>query len=410
MSAQPDKSVMPSSPRVIDSVTSSVTPEQAFESVDLTDPSSVIQNAYENVAKGAQSLQEAVKAKAKAKHVGTDPKYLIYLDTDNAKLLKEFLQKFAQMRVNLKGRDMMNMELANPEIISNSPSISKDRALTKLLGLAKRVLKDETSDERNQIEGLYAYFAERARSFMFYPVSELLKNSPIDSIKCDLYHTQNKMMIASCKITGINDDLLLAVEVRVPAQKEGDEDSIAYIGISPFESLRPKIQAKPSDIATIGSELYARSSSPDKTSHFDANLDIGVSDKVSKAKEKVISSAQSQIPYISEIAAKVGQSLTGQTGQIGQTGQTGQTAGSMNSTTSSEVSSTPRDYSSAGLIMRGGAQTTRRIAGLRNTNTVPVPQTEIDNRLQELLDQSKSKSKSKNNQSSSSEAAQGLCE
>ena len=393
----------------IHSVTSALTPEQAFQSVDLTDPSSVVQSIHTS-----EAMQKVKKA----------PKYLVYLDTTNAKILKELMEMFARVKTTLQGRDMINMEIANPEIVDVSKAKSKDSAMTKLLGLAKKILSNDASDERNQIESLYAYYAERARSYMFYSVSDLLKNSPVSSIECDLYHVQKDAMITQCKVAGINDDLTLAIEVRVPSGSE--DDSVVYVGVSPFESLKPKVDTTVHDTTAVVANVVSRISritSPDKGSHFEATADLELSDGGQSMLDRVghASHASHALPYISEMA----ESLKASSQNQSQSGQNVQTGGASShnsesttvtsatpatpatpatSTTSSESTessySTPRIYSSAG-VMRGGAYSTDAVG----KHADPQVQTEIDKKLKELLDQSKTV-----NGSSSSGPAPGLCE
>lgn len=229
-------------PKVIDSVTSTITPEQALDSIDLTDPSTFIRTSsrLNEVKSNLNSQTEMTESERSQIMINEkDPDYLIYLDRKNAMLLKKLLIRFDKIKSELQARDMVNMELLNPDSVPESP----DYNLARLMAQALTLLKHENSEEKNQVMNLYAYYAERAKSFMFFLVSDLLKGTSHPEIRCDLKILKTNTTIKNCRIVGINNILFLAVEIKVnksnPNNTSGEE-LISYVGVSPYISLRAK--------------------------------------------------------------------------------------------------------------------------------------------------------------------------
>jgi len=207
----------------------------------------------------------------------SDIDFLIYVDTNNAIRLKNFLKQFIDEKSNLDPRNMVNMELENPSSIPKS----NDKALAKLLAQAVSLLKNDNSNsnEKRQITNLYLYYAERANSYMFYQLSDIsasLKNSPI---MCDLYVIKTKKTIMGCRIIGINNELYMAVEIKI---KDAEPK---YIGISPSKSIRGKSDqpivsavqsAQPAQPVPNAVDeqtmiiINRKITSPDKSSYFSA--------------------------------------------------------------------------------------------------------------------------------------------
>jgi hypothetical protein len=468
-------------PIVIDSVTSTVTPEQAFESVDLTDPSVFIKtsNQSSNMIGGAKTSVSSSGAKSGAKsgsksepgasgteYVTTDtgsesltsdsavsldqtPDYYIYLDYKNALLFKELLFTFLKMKSDLQARSMVNMEPLNPE----SSQESADNHLAKLMAQALTLLKKENSDEKNQIMSLYTYYAERAKSFMFFQISDIIRGH--GDIICTLESTKTGALVDNCRIAGIDNDLYLSIEIKVDASNPKNttgEDVISYVGVSPHTSIRGKgdgdtdgdaeavhtessperetgvvPEARVDDLVDRTRELaekfdtpanvtapfnvagqdpvpmLGKSTSPEKASFF--NADATESGKGEQSIPHLTSTRSESEPKGNNIS-NVGvlglkDRIKGMIEGYGQKGGDGNddvsdssgTPSPSDSSTNTSISSSD----SSNIIMLGGAHI-----------SPGAPQTEVDVRLRELLDQSKPGKRGRFESTSSPMA--GLCE
>jgi hypothetical protein len=468
-------------PKVIDSVTSEVTPEQAFESFDLTDPSTFInttsnQSANMNNLSGGNGDSSSGTATSGTVSSGTvssgtdyvttdstdktntegsfcstelttgEPDYYIYLDPKNATLLKEFLINFVKIKSELQARDMVNMELLNPDSAPESP----DHHLVKLMAQALTLLKNENSEEKNQITNLYSYYAERAKSFMFFLLSDLLKDNKNKEIRCDLKSTKTDTLIENCKIAGINNNLYMAVEISLdksdPENTTG-EDIITYVGVSPFVSLRGKtgedadepegeglitrtremVEQKSTDslpksggpegpnesASPMISNLRVKSTPQEMASYFNADMtESGEGEpSIPHITSANVDSENAHTNPAADLRDRVKNLITGyQRG--GQNNEQNSNSGEEEKKSSTSATQTPTSTPSTNtsisstdssniIILRGGAH-------VSPAGSPAAPQTEVDVRLRELLDQSKPGKRDKFESTSSPMA--GLCE
>lgn len=493
-------------PKVIDSITSSMTPDQLFDSVDLTDPSNFIKstsnrsmssnklgggkdsrdsrdsrnstsqvvsdsNPTDYVSTGSDLISSnpsndssnnpsgnssgivseyasgfasgtAVTSSGGAAttsgsatvdstgdssenqadddtEAGTDPDYLIYLDPKNAQILKDFLIKFVQIKSELQARDMVNMEVMNPDSTPESP----DQHLAKLMAQALTLLKYENSEEKNQIMNLYAYYAERAKSFMFFLISDLLKDMPNTEIRCDLKSTSTDALIEDCRIAGIDNRLNLSVEIRIPKDDPKNttgDDIVSYVFVSPHVSLRGKdgedvendAKLNEADDSSVTVNIRPKTTSPDRATYFDARASesgepepsiphITSTKPDSEVQQNGTMGPNNELntDKAKELRRRV-KSLIGEVDQKGgnekspSSSSSGTPSPSSSSTTNTSISSSD---SSNIIILRGGAAHA----------TPGALQTEVDLRLKQLLDQSKPGTR---NFTSSSGPMPGLCE
>lgn len=466
MSWKSDITTESEQPRVIDSVTSTITPEQALESIDLTNLSTFIKTnsgSIESISNLDKKSDITESKQSQLTTIEEDPDYLIYLDRKNAILFKEFLIKFVKTKSEFQARDMVNMELINPDSVPESP----DNHLAKLMAQALTLLKYENSEEKNQIMNLYTYYAERAKSFMFFLVSDLLKNDKYSEIRCDLKIVKTNAIIKNCRIAGINNILFLAVEIKInksdPKNTSG-EDLVSYVGISPYISLKgededttndeyedsakeakdeerssilertKQLVDNDEDIKTSRSEFTSKtkSTSPNKASFFDSNNSNDSND---------IDSKDASIPYItstrestqnidqnvdkpSELKNRVKNLILEYGNQRGGLISDKSTSKTPHNTTNPLISSTD---SSNIIILKGGARKENarkrdmQRGAIRKKNiykdgvhkggtyiSANAPQTEVDIKLQKLLEQSKPGKRGRFESTSS--PMSGLCE
>ena len=132
--------------------------------------------------------------------------YNIVIDKENAEFLRMLLVGFAKKRKTMKKRSMINMEPINPKIYDNK----NDRRIAEHLLKACDLCSDEDIEEYSMIGSLAGHYVERARSFMFYKVSDIVKNRVV----CDLKEVDGKNEYLNCTIRGINDQNLLAIEIE----------------------------------------------------------------------------------------------------------------------------------------------------------------------------------------------------
>ena len=485
-------------PQVIDSITSSMTPDQLFDSVDLTDPSNFIKSTSNHsislnklgggrdsrnstspvvsnsnptdyvitgsdlissnpsndssnnpsgnssgvvseyasgIVSGTPGTSSGVAATTSGSATvdptvdssenqtdneeETEPDYLIYLDPKNAQILKDFLIKFVQIKSELQARDMVNMEVLNPDSTPESP----DQHLAKLMAQALTLLKYENSEEKNQIMNLYAYYAERAKSFMFFLISDLLKDMPNTEIRCDLKSTSTDALIEDCRIAGIDNRLNLSVEIRIskndPKNTTGD-DIVSYVFVSPHVSLRGKdgddvendTKSNEADDSSVTVNIRPKTTSPDRATYFDARASesgepepsiphITSTKPDSEVQQNGAAGPNNELntDKAKELRRRV-KSLIGEVDQKGgnekspSSSSSGTPSPSSSSTTNTSISSSD---SSNIIILRGGAAHV----------TPGALQTEVDLRLKELLGQSKPGTR---NFTSSSGPMPGLCE
>ena len=251
---------------------------------------------------------------------------------------------------------------------------------------------------------------------------------------------KNGAVITNCRITGINPNLFLAIEIKVdksnPKNTTG-EDIISYVGVSPLVSLRgkddpvesgeekgPVIIDQNSNVDEKQTkQVYAKKiTSPEKESHFGNASEVVKGDvsiphitSVKPESDKIKNDLKLRVKGLIDGSQKGG-NVSKQNNSKKSTKNVTKPSSSETpspSTTSSTDTSISSTDSSNIIILRGGSRSNsaqrknRNYKGGSNIST-NAPQTEVDIRLRELLEQSKPGKRGRFESTSSPMA--GLCE